>query len=44
MENERGKQTKYNEAIECYDKILEGDPKCANAWYNKGNILSDLGM
>lgn len=30
---------RYNEAIECYDKILEINPKDANAWYKKGVVL-----
>ena len=32
---------KYEESIECYDKILEIDPNDARAWYNKGTSLSE---
>jgi len=29
----------YEEAIMCYDKALDINPKYANAWYNKGLAL-----
>jgi len=32
---------KYNEAIECYDKAIEIDSRCKDAWNNKGNLLAD---
>tara|TARA_B100000586_G_C19801355_1_gene298256 strand:- start:38 stop:490 length:453 start_codon:yes stop_codon:yes gene_type:complete len=31
------------EAIECFDKAIELDPKKASAWYNKGTALTNLG-
>ena len=31
------------EAIECFDKAIELDPKKASAWYNKGTALTSLG-
>ena len=31
---------KHKEAIKCYDKAIEMDPKNARAWYNKGEVLS----
>lgn len=31
------------EAITCYDEVLEINPKVAEAWYNKGNALYNLG-
>ena len=31
------------EALECYDKVLEIEPDDADALYNKGTILSELG-
>jgi len=31
------------EAIRCYDRALEIDPRDADAWYNKGVSLADLG-
>src|SRR3972149_3541397 len=34
---------KYQEAIACYDRTLELDPKAEEAWYNKGVALSKLG-
>jgi len=34
---------KYEEAIACYDKALEIDPKDESAWYNKGVDLAKLG-
>ena len=30
---------RYAEAIECYDKALEINPKSAEAWFNKGLTL-----
>ena len=30
------------EALECYDKVLELEPSDADALYNKGTILSEL--
>jgi tetratricopeptide (TPR) repeat protein len=33
---------KYNEAIQCYDKALEINPRDAEAWYNKGNVYYDM--
>ena len=36
---------RYEEAIKCYDEIITKlDPKNVNAWYNKGTILSKLGI
>ena len=34
---------KYNEAIICYDKALEINPRYAEAWNNKGGALAKLG-
>ncbi len=34
---------RFEEAIDCYDKALEIDPKCAIAWNNKGRTLESLG-
>jgi len=34
---------KYQEAIECYDRAIEINPRYAEAWSNKGNALSGLG-
>jgi len=31
---------KYNEALECYNKALEINPRYAEAWNNKGNVYS----
>jgi len=31
---------KHKEAIKCYDKAIEMDPKNAHAWQNKGKVLS----
>ena len=33
----------YKEAIECFDKVLEIQPKFAMAWYSKGCALLMLG-
>jgi tetratricopeptide (TPR) repeat protein len=30
----------YNEALECYNKALDINPRYAEAWYNKGNVYS----
>jgi tetratricopeptide (TPR) repeat protein len=35
-------QTKYDEAIACYDRILEVDPNYYFAWGNKGLALDNL--
>jgi tetratricopeptide (TPR) repeat protein len=34
---------KYEEAIQCYDRVLEIDGKYVEAWYNKGTALDNLG-
>ena len=34
---------RYDEAVRCFDKTLELDPKNAAAWYSKGDILNRLG-
>jgi len=34
---------KHQEAIECYDKALEINPRLAEAWNNKGLALDNLG-
>ena len=34
---------KHTEAIECFDKVLEIDPKYVEAWNNKGISLYKLG-
>jgi len=36
-------QGKFEEALKCFERALEIDPKDAAAWYNKGNALYDLG-
>jgi tetratricopeptide (TPR) repeat protein len=41
--NEHYYNKEYNEAIECYDKALEIDPKDADTLNNKGNALDNLG-
>ncbi|MFQ6072921.1 MAG: tetratricopeptide repeat protein [Methanosarcinales archaeon] len=33
----------YEDAIECFDKALEIDPKYAYAWVDKGKALDNLG-
>jgi tetratricopeptide (TPR) repeat protein len=33
---------KYNEAIQCYDKALEINPRDAKAWNNKGLAYADM--
>lgn len=37
------KDGRFEEAIECYDKVIESDPRNADAYNNKGKALSDLG-
>jgi tetratricopeptide (TPR) repeat protein len=34
---------RYEEAIACYDKALENDPRLDKAWSNKGTISYNLG-
>ena len=34
---------KHNEAIDCYDKVLEIDPNSVYAWNGKANALNGLG-
>ena len=34
---------KFQNAISCYDKIIEKEPKNLSAWLNKGASLSELG-
>ena len=34
---------RHEEAIRCFDKALELDPRFVGAWSNKGNSLTDLG-
>ena len=34
---------KYDEAIDCYDRILNLDSKIGLIWINKGNALTKLG-
>ncbi len=36
-------QRKYEEAIKAYDKAIEINPENADAWYNKGFALYELG-
>ena len=35
-------QCKYQEALECYNKILETDLYYIKAWYGKGVVLEEL--
>ncbi|MEI6103000.1 MAG: tetratricopeptide repeat protein [Methanothrix sp.] len=35
-------QEKYDEAVSCYDKIIEIDPKIKLGWINKGVTLAEL--
>jgi tetratricopeptide (TPR) repeat protein len=37
------KQSKYNEAIQAYDKAIRLKPDYEDAWFNKGTILDKLG-
>jgi len=34
---------RYEDAIRCYDKVLELEPRDAKAWNNKGSSLASLG-
>jgi len=34
---------KYQEALECFEKAIEINPKEEIAWYNKGVALTNLG-
>lgn len=36
-------QKEYEVCLKCYDAILEINPEYAEAWYNKGVLLKDLG-
>jgi tetratricopeptide (TPR) repeat protein len=33
----------FNEAIACYDRVIESDPKNPLAWYNMGSALANVG-
>lgn len=33
---------RYQEALECYNKVLELDKNDYTTWYNKGNILKEF--
>jgi tetratricopeptide (TPR) repeat protein len=33
----------YSEAIGCYNRFIKTDPNYADAWYNQGNALCELG-
>ena len=35
-------ESKYKEAIDCYDKAIELDPKHIDSWYQKGMIIFGL--
>jgi len=35
---------RYEDAIKCYDKVIEMDPNHANAWYNKAKAFRDMGQ
>ena len=37
-----GLSKEHKEAIECYDKALEIEPKNADAWYSKGEYLYNI--
>ena len=37
-----GELERHEEAIECYDKAIELNPKYEKAWYNKGVNLERL--
>ena len=34
---------KYEEALECFDKAIELNPKDLKTWHNKGDVLVELG-
>jgi tetratricopeptide (TPR) repeat protein len=34
---------KYEEAIKCYDKAIELKPDYADAWFEKGKALKEMG-
>lgn len=34
---------RYEEALSCYDRALEMDPRLVEAWHGKGNSLANLG-
>lgn len=36
--------SKYDEAIQCYEKAIEIDPRNATAWYKKGHDLNQQGL
>ena len=36
-------QKRYEEAIECYDKVIRLNPEDYHAWHNKGESLKELG-
>jgi tetratricopeptide (TPR) repeat protein len=36
--------SKYDEAIQAYDKAIELNPQFATPWYNKGLALKELGL
>ena len=36
-------ENKLEEALKCYNKALELDPKNVGAWNNKGKVLANLG-
>jgi tetratricopeptide (TPR) repeat protein len=36
------KEKKYTEAIACYDKVIELDPRSKAAWFNKALVSSHL--
>lgn len=33
----------FNEAIACYDRVIERDPKNPLAWFGKGSALASIG-
>ena len=41
---ELGKQHDFDEAIVCFDKVLEKEPQSIVAWYNKGVCWMNLGL
>ncbi len=36
------REDKWQKALDCFDKAIQLDPKCADAWYNKGMALYAL--